>query len=127
MNSITKTRSKLIGLTVASALSLGAAGAAWAANGYKFETADCLTENTVAVRLIDETTGKPITNAEVFAVHRQWLPTKGTPRFIDRKIALTPDGNGRFTYKGNDMRPGATIRLIAKLEGSDISGSANLC
>ncbi len=36
MNSITKTRSKLIGLTVATALSLGAAGAAWAANGYKF-------------------------------------------------------------------------------------------
>ncbi len=127
MNIILKKHPKLIGLTVAAALSLGASGAAWAASDYRFETAGCLSGNTFAVRLIDKTTGKSITDAQVFAVHRQWLPAKGAPSFLDRKVALTPDGNGRFTYQSNDVQPGANIRLVAQLDGSDISGSADVC
>jgi hypothetical protein len=127
MNIVLKTHPTLIGLAVAAALSLGASGAAWAAGDYRFEAADCLSGNTVAVRLIDKTTGKSITNAQVFAVHRQWLPGKGAPRPLDRKVALTPDGTGRFTYHGNDVQPGANIRLVAQLDGSDISGSADIC
>lgn len=127
MNSILKTHPKLIGFAVATALSLGAGGAAWAASNYRFEAADCLSGNTVAVRLIDKTTGKSITDAKVFAVHRQWLSMKGQPQFIDRKVALTPDGVDRFTYQGNDVKSGANIRLVAQLDGSDISGSATIC
>jgi hypothetical protein len=52
---------------------------------------------------------------------------KGQPQFIDRKVALTPDGAGRFTYQGNDVKSGANIRLVAQLDGSDISGSATIC
>ena len=127
MNSILKTQPKLIGFAVAAALSLGAGGTAWAASDYRFEAADCLSGNTVAVRLIDETTGKSITNAQAFAVHRQWLPGKGAPSFLDRKVALTPDGNGRFTYQGNDVQIGAKLRLVAQVDGSDVSGSTDVC
>jgi hypothetical protein len=127
MNIVLKNHHKLIGLAVAAALSLGAGGAAWAASDYRFECADCLSGDTVAIRLIDQTTSKPITDAQVFAVHRQWLPGKGAPRFLDRKVALTPDGTGRFTYQGNDVQPGANIRLVAQLDGSDIPGSADIC
>lgn len=128
MNTIFHKHPRLAGLVVATALSFGASsGAAWAASDYKFETAGCLSGDTMAVRLIDETTGKSVTDAQVFAVHRQWLPGKGVPRFLERKIALTPDGNGRFTYEGNDVQPGANIKLIAQLDGADVSGSANVC
>jgi hypothetical protein len=127
MNIILKNHPKLIGLAVSAALSLGAGGAAWAASDYRFECADCLSGNTVAVRLVDQTTGKSITDAQVFAVHRQWLSAKGAPSLLDRKVALTPDGTGHFTYHGNDVQPGANIRLVAQLDGSDISGSADIC
>lgn len=127
MNIILKNHPKLIGLAVAAALSLGAGGAAWAASDYKFECADCVSGSAVAIRLIDQTTGKSITNAQVFAVHRQWLSAKGAPTFLDRKVALTPDGDGRFTYRSNDVQPGANIRLVAQFDGSDISGSADIC
>jgi hypothetical protein len=127
MNIIVMKHPKLIGLVVAAALSLGAGGAAWAASDYKFEAADCLSGHNVAVSIIDKATGKSITNAQVFAVHRQWLPGKGAPTFVDRKVALSPDGAGHFTYQGNDVQPGANIRLIAQLDGSDISGNIDIC
>ena len=127
MNVISKKHHKLIGLAVAAALSLGAGGAAWAASDYRFECADCVSGSTVKVRLVDETTGKSVSNAQVFAVHRQWLPGKGAPNFIERKIALTPDDKGRFTYESNDVQSGATIKLVAQLNGADIPGSAKIC
>ena len=128
MNTIFKKQPRLIGLAVATALSLGAnSEVAWAAGNYKFETAGCLSGNTFAVRLVDEANGKSVDNVQVFVVHRQWLPGKGVPHFIEHKIALTPDGEGRFTYQGNDVQTGATIRLVAELDGTDISGSANVC
>ena len=71
--------------------------------------------------------GKFITNAQIFAVQRQWLPGKGAPTFLDRKIALSRDGAGHFTYQGNDVQPGASIRLVAQLDGSDISGNIDIC
>ena len=127
MNVISKKHHKLIGLAVAAALSLGAGGAAWAASDYRFECADCVSGSTVKVRLVDETTGKSVSNAQIFAVHRQWLPGKGAPNFIERKIALTPDGEGRFTYEGGDVQSGANIKLVAQLDGTEISGSTTIC
>lgn len=128
MNIILKNYPRLIGLAVATALSFGAnGGVAWAAGDYKFETAGCLSGNTLAVRLIDETTGKSITNARLFAIHRQWLPGKGVPRSFEQKVALTPDGSGRFMYESTDVQAGANIRLVAQLDGADISGSASVC
>jgi hypothetical protein len=127
MNTIFNKHSRLVGLVVASALSFGAGIGAASAADYRFETAGCRSGNTFAVRLIDEATGKSVTDAQVFAVHRQWLPGKGAPRFLEQKLALTPDGDGRFTYEGNDVQPGANIRLVAQLDGSDVSGSADVC
>jgi hypothetical protein len=127
MNITLKKHPKLIGLAVGAALSLSAGGAAWAADGYRFEQARCLSGDTVKVRLIDQTTGKSVTNAQVFAIHRQWLPGKGAPRSIGRRIALTPDREGRFTYEGSEVRSGANIKLVAQLDGADISGSTNIC
>ena len=127
MNTIVKRHHKLIGLAIATALSLGAGGAAWAASDYRFDCADCVSGSTVAVRLIDKTTGKSVSDAQVFAVHRQWLPGKGAPNFIERKIALTPDDKGRFTYESNDVQSGATLKLVAQLDGADIPGSAKIC
>ena len=118
---------RLIGLVVATALSFGASIGAASAADYKFEAAGCLSGNTLAARLIDKTTGTSVTTAQVFVVHRQYLPGKGEPRFLEHKVALTPDGNGRFAYEGDDVQPGANIRLVAQLDGSDVSGSANVC
>ena len=128
MNSILKNRRKLIGLGIATALSLGASsGVAWAADDYKFEQARCLSGDTVAIRLVDEASGKSVTNAQVFAVHRQWLPGKGEPRSIERKVALKPDGEGRFIYQGGEVQSGANLKLVAQLDGADISGSTTIC
>ena len=128
MNSILKNHPRLMGLAFATALSFGASsGIAWAADGYKFEPAGCLSANTVRVRLIDEATGKSVTNTQVFAIHRQWLPSKGAPNFIMRTIALTPDGEGRFTHEGGDVQSGANINLVAQFDGAEISGSTTIC
>ena len=128
MNSILKNHPRLIGLAVATTLSFGASSsAAWAAGDYRFQTAGCLSGDVVRVRLIDDATGKFVTNVQVFAVHRRWLPSKGAPRFIEQRVALTPDGEGRFIYEGTDVQPGASIRLAAQFDGSDISGSVNVC
>lgn len=127
MNIILKMHPKLIGLTVAAALSLGAGGAARAADDYKFEQARCVSGDSVAVRLVDKATGRSVTNAQVFVIHRQWLPGKGAPRSIERRIALTSDGEGRFTYEGNEVQPGANLKLVAQLDGADISGSTDIC
>ena len=95
---------------------------------YKFETAGPPSGITLTVRLVDETTGEPVRNAHLFAIHRQWLPVKGVPRFIDRRIALTADDSGRFTYESNDVQTGVTIRLVARIgdSDSDISGSVRV-
>lgn len=127
MNSIFKNHPRLIGLALATTLSAASSGAAWAADNYKFEQARCVSGDNVAVRLVDKATGKSVTNAQVFAIRRQWLPRKGAPNFIERKIALTPDGEGRFTYEGGEVQPGANIKLVAQLDGADISGSTNIC
>ena len=128
MNSILKNHPRLIGLVIATALSFGASsGIAWAADGYRFEQVRCVSGDSVAVRLVDTATGRSVTNAQVFAVHRQWLPGKGAPNFIERKIALTPDGEGRFTYEGGDVQSGANIKLVAQLDGTELSGSTTIC
>jgi hypothetical protein len=127
MNTIFNKHPRLIGLVVATALSFGASIGAASAADYRFETAGCLSGNTLAVRLIDKATGTSVTTAQVFVVHRQYLPGKGEPRFLERKVALAPDGNGRFTYEGDDVQPGANIKLVAQLDGSEVSGSANVC
>lgn len=127
MHTTLKKYPKLIGLAIVAALSLGASGAAWAADGYKFEPAGCLSGDTVKVRLVDEATGKSVTNAQVFAVHRQWLPGKGEPRSIEKRTALTSDGDGRFTYEGGEVQSGANLKLVAQLDGADISGSTTIC
>ena len=119
-------RAGLLCLALTGALSV-AANTAWASTNYQFKQADCLSGDTVKVRLIDEATGKPVANAQVFAIHRQWLPGKGAPNFIERKVALTPDGEGRFTYQGSEVQPGANIKLVAQLDGADISGSTEIC
>ena len=120
---------KLHALGVAFVTALLVASPALAATSYKFEPAGCLSGDTVKIRLVDETTSKSVTNAQVFALHRQWLPpTKGgAPHFIERKVALTPDSEGRFTYQGSEVEPGANIKLVAQLDGADISGSTTIC
>lgn len=120
------TKLHLLGFAFTAALALDASSA-FAANNYKFAQADCLSGDTVAVRLIDEATGKSVTNAQLFAIHRQWLPGKGAPRFIEQRIPLKPNGDGRFTYEGSEVERGANIKLVAQFDGADISGSSTIC
>ena len=118
---ILKKRPRLVGLAVAVALSIGAnSGAALASQGaYKFEVVGLPSGVTLTIRLIDEASGQPVADAHVFAIHRQWLGMKGQPQFLDRRTALTPIGNGAFTYDSNDVQAGATIRLVAQIDDSD--------
>ena len=44
---------------------------------------------------------------------------KGELRFLDRRIALAPDGNGTFTYASNDVQTAATIRFVAQIDDRD--------
>lgn len=120
MNILEK-RPRLVGLAVAFALSISAnSGAAFASQAaYKFEAVGQPTGTAITVRLIDEASEKPVADAHVFAIHRQWLGMKGQPQFLDRRIALTLIGNGAFSYDSNDVQTGATIRLVAQIDGSD--------
>ena len=124
MHTTLKKYSILIGLAVSAALSLGVGGPAWAANDYKFETASPTSGATLTVRLVDAATGQPVTSTHVYAIHRQWLPTKSGLRFIDHRIALPPNADGTFTYQSNDVQAGGTVRLGAEVDdGSEIQNN----
>ncbi len=126
-------RSKIIGarfveLAFATALSLASLGQAGAADRYSFEAMRQASGDALTIRLVDETNGQTVSNAHMYAIHRQWIPAKGEPRFLDRRVALAPDGHGAFTYQGNDVQSGVTIRLVARIDDtdSDILGSVRV-
>ena len=98
-------------------------------SGYRFETVCHSSASTLTVQLINEATGKPDTAAHVFAIHKQWLPVKGEPRSLDRRVELRSNGRDGFIYDSNDVQNGATVRLAAKIDGnnSDILGSVRVC
>ncbi len=121
-----KQHAGLLGLAFAAALSLSA-NTAWASVDYKFEAVRPASGSTLPVRLVDPATGQPVTAAHVYVIHRQWLPTKSTLHFIDRRIALTPNSDGTFTYRSNDVQSGTTIQLGAELDsGPDVQGSIHV-
>ena len=117
---ILKKRPRLVGLGVAVALSIGAnsEAASAAQNAYKFEAVG-QPGTTLTLRLVEAASEKPVADAHIFAIHRQWLGMKGQPQFLDWRTALTPIGNGAFTYESNDVQAGATIRLVAQIDDSD--------
>ena len=123
-----KKNAGLISLAFAAAMSFATLGNAATPHNYRFEVVGQPSGKTPTVRLVDEATGQPVSGAHVFAIHRQWLPAKGEPRFLDRRIALTPKGNGAFTYENNDVQAGATIRMVAQIddEASDVFGSVRV-
>ncbi len=86
---------------------------------YKFEAVGQPSGTTLTLRLVNAASEEPIADAHVFAIHRQWLGSKGQPQLLDRRIALTPIGNGTFTYESDDVQPGMTIRLVAQIDDSD--------
>jgi hypothetical protein len=121
-----KQHAGLLGLALAAALSLSA-NAAWASVDYKFEAVSPPSGTTLTVRLVDPATGQPVTAAHVYVIHRQWLPMKSALRFIDRRIALTPNSDGTFTYESNDVQAGSTIQLGAEVgNGPDVQGSVRV-
>jgi len=113
----TRTKLHALGFAFAATLSL-AANTAWAAGSYKFEAISASAGNALAVRLVDEATGQPVTDAHVYVILRQWLPMKGVPMFTDRRIELKPVGNGIFSYQGGGLSAGTTVRLAADIEGA---------
>lgn len=121
-----KRHAGLIGLTLATALSLSA-NAAWAAVDYKFEAVRPPSGATLTVRLVDPTTGQPVAATHVYVIQRQWLPIKSALRFIDHRVALTPNSDGTFTYRSNDVQAGTTIQLGAEVDsGPDVQGSVRV-
>jgi hypothetical protein len=118
MKYVTKKKAGLIGLALGAAMSLAAftEAARAATNNYRFEAVGQPSGITLTVRVVDGTSRQPITNAHLFAIHRQWLPTKGAPQFLDHRIALTPEANGTFAYKSNDVQTGVTIRFVAQID-----------
>jgi hypothetical protein len=122
-----KRHAGLLGLAVAAALSLSQ-NAAWASvDDYKFEAVSPSSRTTLTVRLVNPATGRPVTAAQVYVIQRQWQPMKSALRFIDRRIALTPNSDGTFTYESNDVQAGSTIQLGADVEnGPDVQGSVRV-
>lgn len=120
MNNLKKKTGRIC-LTVAVALSFGTMtkAAEAAQDAYKFEVLSQPSGTTLTLRLVDAGSEQPVADAHLFAIHRQWLATKGQPRPLDRRIALTAVGNGTFIYEGDDVQPGATIRLVAQIDDSD--------
>ena len=119
MNTSMKMSAGRIGLVFAAALSLATMANAAAPDSYRFEAVGQPSGITLTIRLVDETSGQPVSDAHVFAIHRQWLAMKGEPRFLDRRIALAPAGNGTFTYESNDVQTGVTIRFVAQIDDKD--------
>ncbi len=125
-----KRNARLISLAFAAAMSFAALSeVAWAGSDkYRFEVVGPPSGTTLTVRFVEEASGQPVNDAHVFAIHRQWLPTKGEPRFLDRRIALISNGNGVFTYESNDVQAGVTIRMVARIDddASDVFGSVRI-
>src|SRR5258705_11430816 len=126
MTTSMKQHARLIGLALAAALSLSA-NTARASVDYKFEAVSPPSGTTLTVRLVDPATGQPVIAAHVYVIHRQWLPMKSALRFIDRRIALTPNSDGTFTYQSNDVQAGNTIQLGAEIDsGPDARGNVRV-
>lgn len=130
MKYIVKKNAGFISLAFAVAMSFAvlSQAALAASDKYRFEVVGQPSGKMLAIRLVDEATGQPVSDARVFAIHRQWLPTKGEPKFFDRRIALTSKGNGVFIYESNDLQTGMTIRMVAQIddEASDVFGSVRV-
>ena len=126
MNNSRKIGAMSVGLVTA--LSLASLGHATAANRYRFEAEGRASGDTLTIRVIDETNGQAVSDARIYVIRRQWIPVKGEPRFLERRVALEPDGHGAFIYQGNDVQSGVTIRLIARIDDTnpDILGSVRV-
>jgi hypothetical protein len=115
-----------IGTTVAVIAAIAAtAGCASVveSSAYRFELAELSastdTGTTLTVRMLDISTGQPVTNAEVFAVHAKRAPFyKTVPQIRRERIALTSDGQGNYLYQSTALRAGETVRLNARIPGS---------
>ena len=91
-------------------------------NAYRFQLAqDPVNSDTgwvVDVRLVDNRTGQPVTNAEIFK--RQMVPvplSKAAQSFQEKLTPLTPDGRGGYLYSQDSFRFGETLDLAARVPG----------
>jgi hypothetical protein len=121
-----KTNTKIRSMVVAIALIVTTAACAGLneSNAYKFETVGqpvvTNSGSTLTVRMVNASNGQPVTNAEVFAVHAVFLPsTKTVPSVQWVRTPLKPDGHGDYLYEGANLNGGATLRLTARLPGTD--------
>ena len=106
------------GLALALALLPSAQAVAAGPDNYEFEAIGQPSDETLTVRLIDLTTGLPVTEIHVFAFHRQQMPFKGESRFFDQRIALDSEGKGHFTCASHDVQTGVNIRLVAQIDAN---------
>lgn len=72
----------------------------------------------LAVRVMDGSTGQPVTNAEVFVVHNLGAGSpKSIPQTRWHRSQLKSDGRGLYLYTG-DVPVGKTVTLTARVPGA---------
>jgi hypothetical protein len=68
---------------------------------------------------VNTLTGQPVIDAQLFALHKEYRGAKATPSIVYRRVQLSPDGHGDYTYEGRDVQAGALIPIAAQLQGHD--------
>src|SRR5882672_8011606 len=98
-----KTNTKIRSMVAAIAVIVTTAACAGLneSNAYKFETVGqpVVTNagRTLTVRMVNASTGQPVTNAEVFVIHPVWaLSPRAVPAVQWARTPLKPDGQGNY-------------------------------
>ena len=76
----------------------------------------------LTVRVINEETGQPVTNADVSMQHWVWAGVKAVPQMQHVLVALDSDGHGNYVCTREHLRPGEQVTFRAHVPG-DASGT----
>jgi hypothetical protein len=104
--------------TILIALS-GCAALTSQSDDYYFSAVGHPSGDTLTVHFVNTVTGQPITDAQLFALHKEYRPAKGAPQIVDQRIPLNPNGRGDYTYESRDVQAGALIAVAAQVQGHD--------
>jgi hypothetical protein len=96
-------------------------------SGYRFEQVQAITDHSVSVRLV-RADGAAVANAQLYARHWMFSTGPKSPPPREQLTELGPDGHGGFVVTSDDLHPGETLFLAARLtpDGDLERGSIDL-
>ncbi len=88
-------------------------------DNYRFDVVGQTSDHSMTIQIISDATGRPVTDAQVFAIHTDYRGLKAAPPVLNQRVALNPDGHGGYVYDSQDVQGGAIIQVAARMSGHD--------